>query len=217
MKVFLSYSHQDRVLAKQIKSIFEEYGARVFLAHDDLEPSVEWADRMFAEIIECHVLLPILTAHFDASDWTDQEVGIAYGQGKLIVPVSVDRNPHGFISRFQALKLRTDDIHAMRRGCRRIVSVICDKPVEGAKLRDAMIEKFGASDSYDEAGILASRLCSLTGYTTKQVTRVLRYTIRNSQIKGSFKAQRELMNFLRDHGDETVSGDLLSEFYNAIR
>jgi hypothetical protein len=77
MKIFLSYSHLDKRLAGKIKKYLLQYGVKVFLAHDDIEPSEEWADKILEELRDCHVFMPILTKHFNKSNWTDQETGCA--------------------------------------------------------------------------------------------------------------------------------------------
>ncbi len=102
MKIFLSYSHLDKRLAGKIKMYLRQYGVKVFLAHDDIEPSEEWADKILEELRDCDVFMPILTKHFNKSNWTDQETGCALIINKLIVPLKGDVDPHGFISRYQA-------------------------------------------------------------------------------------------------------------------
>src|SRR5205823_2110310 len=40
---------------------------------------------------------------FCASKWCDQEVGFAIGAQKLVVPVRLGADPHGFIGKYQAI------------------------------------------------------------------------------------------------------------------
>jgi len=44
LRVFLSYSYEDRHTASQIKNELETSGLHVFMAHDDIKPSLEWQD-----------------------------------------------------------------------------------------------------------------------------------------------------------------------------
>lgn len=85
---FLSYSHQDRQLAGLIKGTLNYYGFDTFLAHEDLQPSVEWQEIILINLKECLVFLPLLTDSFIKSDWTDQETGIAIALDKIIVPIN---------------------------------------------------------------------------------------------------------------------------------
>ena len=43
VRVFISYSHKDRKLAKQVKRSLITFGVNVFLAHDDIEASAQWS------------------------------------------------------------------------------------------------------------------------------------------------------------------------------
>ena len=80
LKLFISYSHKDRKLAKQVKKCLLTFGLNVFLAHDDIEASVQWANEIVAALKESDVFPPLLTDAFSASDWTDQETGVALGR-----------------------------------------------------------------------------------------------------------------------------------------
>jgi len=179
MKVFLSYSSLDKELAGQIKRALEDYGLEVFLAHEDIEPSTEWVDTILAELEACNVFVPILTANFDKSDWTDQETGIAIAHDKLIIPLRVTVDPHGFILRFQALKA---DINEIPPSCYKLAKVITSKPVLGGLFRDALIKRFGDSWSFDNATHNTELLLSFEDYTVSQVTEIIRHTIANKQI-----------------------------------
>jgi len=65
---FLSYSHQDRRLAGAIKIVLDYYGFDTFLAHEDLQPSVEWQQVIVRQLKGCAVFLPLLTESFAKSD-----------------------------------------------------------------------------------------------------------------------------------------------------
>src|SRR5574341_621347 len=194
MKVFLSYSSLDRKLAGKIKHELEDYGLEVFVAHEDIEPLAVWVDTIRAELEACNVFIPILTENFDESDWTDQETGIAVASDKLIIPLKVTIDPHGFISRYQALKI---DIKEIASSCRKIAKLIALKPVLGDLFRDSLIKKFGESWSFDNASHNTKLLVSIGGYNSRQVITIIRYIIENNQINQSFKARRKLRNFIK--------------------
>lgn len=46
IRIFLSYSSEDKIIAGKIKEILEGYGFVVFLAHEDLEPMVAFQDEI---------------------------------------------------------------------------------------------------------------------------------------------------------------------------
>jgi len=209
MKVFLSHSHLDKDLAGQVKVELAYYGLEVFLAHEDIEPLAEWIDVIFAELKACDVFIPILTENFDRSDWTDQETGIAYVGEKLIIPLKVAVDPHGFIASIQALRLHVGNVKA---ACKRVARVIASKPGFGDLFRDALIRKFGGSGSYDGAGDNIRLLLSFEGYTSSQVRDMARFTIANGQINRSGSAYRKLLEFVRKY-----EGLIEPELYRAFR
>jgi hypothetical protein len=199
MKIFLSYSHLDKNLAGKIKKCLRQYGVKVFLAHDDIEPSEEWADRILEELNNCDIFMPILTKQFNESKWTDQETGCALILKKLIIPLKVDVDPHGFISRYQARTLKKNDVASSLTGVMRVIS---GKPRVGALLRDAAIMKFASSESFEDAKNNTERLLSLKGFSLSQVEAIMNHTIRNDQIHRCFKAQDWLAGFIGGYKDK---------------
>ncbi len=213
MKAFLSYSNLDKYLAAQIKHELEDYGLEIFLAHEDIEPLAEWVYTIRAELEACDVFIPILTENFDKSDWTDQETGIAIACNTPIMPLKVTVDPHGFIARFQALKM---DIKKIAPSCYKLVKVIASKPVLGDLFRDGLIKKFGDSWSFDNANRNTKLLLSFEGYTLRQVTNIIGHIIANGQINQSFQARRKLSNYINIYKD-SIDHELLQAFYEAIK
>lgn len=213
IKVFLSYSNVDKELAGKIKNKIEDYGLTVFLAHEDIEPLEEWVERIRAELEACDIFIPILTKHFYESEWTDQETGIAFTRNKLIIPLKVSDDPYGFISHIQALKIDVDEIGP---SCYKLAKVIVSRPAFVGLFRDALIKKFGDSWSFDDAGHNTNLLLSFEGYTLSQVTNIIKCSVVNSQINGSFKAKRKLNNFINKYKDD-IDSELLQAFYKAIQ
>jgi len=102
-RVFVSYSTVDKIVAAQIKSLFERFEFEVFVAHDDIEVSEEWRERILEELETCDVFVPVLSKDFLGSNWTQQEVGAAtLRRSVAIVPLSIDGTiPTGFIRHVQ--------------------------------------------------------------------------------------------------------------------
>lgn len=213
MKVFLSYSALDNKLAGRVKRGLEEYGLDVFLAHEDIQPSAEWVKRILAELETCHAFLPILTEDFYKSKWTDQETGIAFAKKRVIIPLKTKFNPYGFISQFQALKIKKKNI---KHTCLEIVKAIALRPKVGILMKNAIIKKFGESDSYEEAAENTELLISFKRYTKVQVTKIVKYAIANNQIYCSYKVKGRLKNFIRQNKND-LDPELLKTFYEVIK
>ncbi len=211
MKTFISYSSKDKNLAGQIKHELEEYGLDVFLAHEDITPSEEWVDVILAELKACDIFLPLLTKSFEESKWVDQESGIAFFNDKLIIPLKYTKDPYGFISRFQALKVNSKDI---QKTAFDIIKIIASKPVLGKNMRDIVIQKLGGSWSFDDAAQNAEIIVEIENYSMTQIKEIIGHVINNDQIHKSWRAQSLLKKLVKKYRKK-LEPKLLEAFDNA--
>ncbi|MBA7529681.1 hypothetical protein ES705_21879 [subsurface metagenome] len=211
MRIFLSYSNMDKKLAGKIKSEFEKYYFTVFLAHDDISPSVEWIEKIIRELKRCHIFIPVLTNHFKNSDWTNQESGIAHILKKMIVPLKIHINPYGFISRFQAFSLKPK---AIVDSCNKLVLTLAERPKVGNFIRDSLVRRFGDSNSYDDAASNAKALVRVKKYTRRQINQVIKHAVSNRQIHDSRRAMPIILDFFRKN--KKYIGTRLSKAFKAL-
>jgi hypothetical protein len=200
LRVFLSYNSKNKTLAGALKRELQRYGLKVFLAHDDIKPAITWLETIVAELLRADVFLPILTTAWAESNYTDQEFGAALASGALIIPLKVDVDPYGFMSRYQALRLRTSQIE---QSTLRIAKTIHSEARLHARFLDAIIYDFAASSSYDEANQKSLLLRSFDRFTPNQVNKVLRGAIANDQIWHAYTAMNRIRAFISDNSDKT--------------
>ncbi len=115
MKVFISYSTTDKKIAKNVKDVLNEYRIEGFLAHEDIDVSQEWKNRIIQELSESNVFVPLLSEAYKKSDWAPQEIGMAFARGNDIVfiPLLLDTTiPFGFISHIQGKMLSGGEINS---------------------------------------------------------------------------------------------------------
>lgn len=94
MGAFVSYSVEDKAMGAVAKACLETHGFDCFLAHDDLQVSEEWKDRILAELRQADVFVTLLSGAFVDSKWCAQEVGVIVSRPDvLIVPLSLDGTP----------------------------------------------------------------------------------------------------------------------------
>jgi hypothetical protein len=114
-KFFLSYVHEYRHLAGKVKDALEENGSKGFLAHEDIAVSSEWRDEILKNLDSCTGVIAIVTPGFAESPWVNQEVGIAIGKRKPVVPlafeIELDRLP-GFLESLQGVRLTEESLSA---------------------------------------------------------------------------------------------------------
>lgn len=108
-EVFLSYHHDDKKIAAEVKAELEKAGLTSFLAHDDIEVSKVWRDEILKHLDSCSALIAIVTANFRGSVWVNQEVGAVMAKKKPIVSLifaQSERLP-GFLEMFQGIHVST--------------------------------------------------------------------------------------------------------------
>jgi len=197
IKIFVSYSTDDKTLAGKLKSTLENYGLNVFLAHEDIEPTAEWQKRILAELESCDVFIPLLTSHFKASDWTGQETGIAYRGKKLIIPLKVNLDPFGFIA-IQALNFSTEDLESVRRGILDIMAKKSDKN----NLFESLIKGFSQSGSFADANEKALYLKTMQDqFNFEQVLKIIKGAFHNNQIYNGHESAPFIRNLLQSNRD----------------
>ncbi|HEV7701851.1 MAG TPA: toll/interleukin-1 receptor domain-containing protein [Candidatus Paceibacterota bacterium] len=192
VRVFISYSHLDAKLAGGVKRGLEKLGMDVFIAHEDITPSSEWVETIIENLRSTDIFMPIITANFSESKWTDQESGIAFAKEKIIVPISVDgKHPYGFLNRFQSAKIKDEKLYL----------VPCDNIIEALikahssfkeKMINALIRAFKESSSYDSAGWLSRLLTLYEDFDKEKIETIFKSAIENNQIFESRSARPHL-------------------------
>jgi hypothetical protein len=193
IKIFLSYSTKDKKLAGKIKYGLEQYGQDVFLAHEDIEPSTKWKQRILTELEACQVFVPLLTDNFRQSKWTDQESGIAMEKDKVIIPIKTGYDPHGFLSQYQALILRPD----IESTGFEIMKIISGYHKFGINLKNLIIKKYKKSKSFIETSRNFDFLFTFSKFTAREVENILTYAMLNDQIYKYISAKNRLEYFIK--------------------
>ena len=209
--VFVSYSTDDKILAGRIKRILEGYGLSVFLAHDDIPPLCEWQEEIRKNLDKCDVFIPILTGSFRMSEWTDQEVGIAYGLKKLIIPLKVDTAPYGFISKIQACKL---DVENPKRTCKKIIKVLKDNEFS-ERVFDCLLRDLESAPTFDYVNESVKDLIEYENINKKQINQIVRIAIRNNQFRLSREGSKFLESLTKKHA--SVMDPFLLKIYNKVK
>lgn len=210
MKIFISYSNEDKLIAGEIKRLLEDlWGIDVFLAHEDIEPSTQWQEELIKELKACHIILPIITSDFYNSPWANQEVGFALARDIPIVPIHAGRIPCGFIARYQALKY---DESEANNTCKALADIIVKQSQLRSLFLDKVIENFGKSESFRQAQMRSEIVFSLNSmYSKRQRNRIIALASENSQIYGSYTCKRLLASFISEF-DKTLDKDLVEQY-----
>ena len=191
LKVFISYSTNDKILAGELKSTLEYFGFDVFLAHHDLHPTVEWQKKILEELSKCKLFLPLLTKNYHGSDWADQEAGYALALEKSISSVRVGVEPYGFLSTRQAFDLKRKEV---KSSCREFVLKIMQ---QGNPLRnlviDSVISEFAQrGGGYNKAIDLSLLLYDCDYLSKRELKKIFQVSLENDQVYESTGATKHL-------------------------
>ncbi len=87
VRLFLSHVSQHKVKVAELKRELSHLGVSSFVAHEDIEPTLEWQNEIERALMSTDALAALLTPEFHESKWTDQEIGFALGRGTLVIPI----------------------------------------------------------------------------------------------------------------------------------
>lgn len=197
IRIFLSYSSLNKVGVGKIKTWLSNLGFNVFLAHEDIEPSLEWQRVIIQNLESCHIFIPVITKEFTQSKWTDQESGIAFIKKKMIIPLSVDgNNPHGFIGIYQGLPMSREDIE---KPCIKIVKTIIKNKKYAPIVIDLLINSLGKSRTFASAEWKTSIISEYDSFTKEQFDSLLRNSAENNQVYIAAGSRVDLSNLIKKY------------------
>lgn len=85
--VFISYSTRDLQVASRTKNLLENTGSKVYLAEYSTIPGTSLSAELIKAIKGCDLFLLLWSSGSRSSEWVPQEIGIAKGSDKPILPV----------------------------------------------------------------------------------------------------------------------------------
>lgn len=103
IRVFISHLSEEKAKATRLRDCLLTHNMNVFVAHEDIEPTMEWQVQIERALTNCELFISLHTPGFSKSHWTQQEIGYAVGRGVKIIAVRMGEDPVGFIQKNQAL------------------------------------------------------------------------------------------------------------------
>jgi hypothetical protein len=194
---FISYQTFDKSIAGKIKEILAEFDMDAFLAHEDIEVSAEWRDKILENLKKASLFICILSKNYLQSSYCMQESGIAVILNMTILPFSLDDTiSPGFISIYQSEKITYDNLTI-----RDIIPglVKCNKN-EGIRI---IIELIGKSSTYRSAEANFKFILPLIDdLNEKQAERLFDLIEYNWQVNNAHLCLSDYIpRVLKKHGD----------------
>jgi len=194
-KAFISYSSKDKLIGEKVKDTLGDFGIEGFLAHNDINVSEEWKQRIREELSISDIFILLLSKNFKNSDWTSQETGIAYFREILIIPLRLDETiPFGFINHLQGKSIEPKEVPSEY-----LVKPIVDK--FPAYMIPKVIEKLGKASSFRYAESAMCMLISHFGsFKQEDIDALVEVSINNGQVWSAHLCQTKYIpEFIRIH------------------
>lgn len=178
-RLFLSHLAKHKVEVAKLKEELRIRGVAAFVAHDDIEPSLEWQNEIELGLRSMHAMAALLTPEFHSSNWTDQEIGWALGRGVLVVPVRLGVDPYGFVGKFQgvrgSLEMPSQLADAMAQ------TLISNKHTHG-EMRRAVVNAFVGSTSFAMSKALKPLVLQIDDFSAEEKEALQRACTENRQV-----------------------------------
>lgn len=113
--VFISYSTKDLFIANHVRAALSLPGVNVFIAEYSVPASVPLNAVIEMELRGCDLFVLLWSQNSKASDYVPQEIGIARGCNKVILPIVLEEDlaVPGFISDLKYLPAYRDYAQAL--------------------------------------------------------------------------------------------------------
>lgn len=202
--VFISYARENGGIANKLKSRLEADGMSTFLAHEDGQGGYNWHNYIPEHIRDCSAFVALITEQFHLANFTEQEVGIALGCNKPIIPVCEPGTmPSGFISKYDCVKYderKLADISSSIFEHLIIQNPSIDNEEKVDLLIKALRETHGLK-GYKRTIMIADRLAKIKKFTKQQINDLASVYTTNNQVYQPDKPQHIFKQIFQSHRD----------------
>ncbi len=175
-RLFLSHKSEVKKQTAELKEKLGLFGVSAFVAHEDIKPSRAWQTEIENALHSMDAFAALMTENFHDSDWTDQEVGFALARGVPVIAVKLERDPYGFLGKFQALRTDWDG------AAEGIVKLL----MKHDRMFNAYIQALRDCPGWDRGNVLARVLPGIEKATEEQIDELLAVANDNTEVRYSF-------------------------------
>jgi nucleoside 2-deoxyribosyltransferase len=175
-RLFLSHKTEVKRHAATLKERLKFFGVSAFVAHEDIHPTKDWQDEIENALHSMDGFVAIMTDGFHDSFWTDQEVGFALARGVPVIALRMDKDPYGFLGKFQALSADWNDAPEG------IVKLLIDRD----RMFSAYLDALRKCTGWNDGNVLSRILPAIEKLTEQQIDELVAVCNENSEIRYSF-------------------------------
>lgn len=188
-RLFISHTHPNAPFATAIKRHLGRFLIESFVAHNDIEPSQKWMRVIESALLTCHAAIAIVTPDFRESPWCDQEVGFCLGRSLLVVPLIRGRDPYGFLSEVQGVKLwaHYSAQEAAQEAAMNVIHILTSRDETRNRMAPSVVRFYAASKNFESTRQAFTLLARIRkgAWTPEMVYEVERAAKDNYQVKGA--------------------------------
>jgi predicted small metal-binding protein len=175
-RLFLSHKAEVKEETAELKEKLQVFGITGFVAHDDIRPSEEWQNEIENALFSMDAFVALITKDFHDSEWTDQEVGFAFGRGVPVISIRLGKDPYGFLGKFQAITC------SWEAAAKEIAEILMPQN----RMLNAYINAIRDCHNYDGANILSELLPFIKRISGRQAVNLIAAFNENGQVRDSF-------------------------------
>ena len=179
LRLFVSHLSTQRDLVGDVGRALSYIGIDAFVAHDSIDPSLEWQKVIEAGLADCDALVAFFHSGYLESVWCDQEIGWVMGRNRPILPLAFDAMPHGFAAKYQAKRCAGVTTNLLAPS---IVEWLLEQRTLHSRLAASLTWAFVNSGSWDRTRSLSQLMERVSGFTDDQLERLNSAAETNNQI-----------------------------------
>ena len=196
-RVFISHTAKWKADAEKLKKVLQRYGIASFVAHADVDPTLQWLQEIEKALRSMDLIVPFMTSDFRESKWTDQEVGAAVGRDIPVFPVKIECDPHGFMEKIQAIVVGDGDLNCVANTIVKGLLINDAVSHNGKSAVDTVLVAMNNAYSFDQGNLLATLLPHISALSSQQEESLVFAHNENSQISGSYGFRDHIVSELK--------------------
>jgi hypothetical protein len=201
-RLFISHTSASKTSAHNLKRHLTKYQIASFVAHDDIEPTREWQAEIERALRTADAMTAIITPDFVESKWCDQEVGNAFGRGKLVIPLRKGADPHGFLAKYQGLQTKGLDVPNVAGD---LFGILIEHNLTAQRMADALVERLTTSDTYANAQAATALLERLPRLNTSQIAKLVGSIDSNRQARDAVQVPERIRDARRENRKDRIA------------
>lgn len=181
LRLFASHLATQKAIVGAVGEELGRWGIELFVAHDSIEPDLEWQSEIERSLKTCHGGVVFLMPGFGESKWCDQEVGWLLGREVPCYALKFQgQDPYGPLGKKQAFTVHDGTTAQDLAG--EVVSWVSTKPELTMNLNGSLVEALKNSRSFRRTDEIWAKLYGARDLTTKQVAGLLTAIRDNDQV-----------------------------------